>query len=111
MSTAVGAVVHLGLVASAVLLAISLLAYLRRRSVSYLLLFLAFCTVFIRLVLAAVSVNGLISRDLHHLFEHVLDLVLVALVLAAVYHARSVERSAERGSTVGDNGVKEGLDD
>ncbi|XVH31191.1 DUF7471 family protein [Haloferacaceae archaeon DSL9] len=89
-------VVVLGLagLASAAVFALSLAAYRRRRSISYLLLASAFGLLFGRTAVAGVYVGGLVSMRTHHRLEHVIDLLLALLVIAAIYYARRVERGA-----------------
>jgi hypothetical protein len=77
-----------GLGASAII-ALSLVALLRRRSRPYLLVTLAITTILARTAVAVVSMQGMVDVQTHHLAEHALDVVMVALVVAAVYTARS----------------------
>jgi hypothetical protein len=81
-----------GLGGSAIV-ALSLVALLRRRSGTYLLVTLAVATILARTAVAAVSLQGTLDAGTHHLAEHALDAVMVGLVIAAVYTAR---KSPER---------------
>lgn len=80
-------------IGSLFLVGISLAAFLRRRTRSYLLIFLALTTVFARPVIAGLSVYGSLPDGIHHSLEHGLDVVMALLVIAAVYHARNVEKN------------------
>ena len=92
------AVLYLGLAASLLLVSLSLYAYLRRRTVSYMLLSLAFLTVLTRVLTGIFALQRWIDPNIHHIVEHVLDICLVALVLSAVYHARNIESSVKEDS-------------
>lgn len=90
-------VLGLASVGTATLLAIALLAFTERRSRPYLLIALAVAALFLRTVVAGLSVVAVLPTTAHHLFEHVLDVVVVVLIIVAVYYARSVERRLEPG--------------
>lgn len=77
---------------SVVVVLLSVAAYLRRRTTSYLFVAAAFATVLGKTTLGIASVTGWIDTGTHHLAEHVLDAAMLALVLAAVYYARASER-------------------
>nr|WP_158059473.1 hypothetical protein [Halorussus halophilus] len=76
-------------VGSALVLALALAAFLRRRTRSYLLVALALATLLARTAVATLSLTGSVADGSHHVFEHGLDVVMAALVIAAVYDARS----------------------
>lgn len=82
-------------VGTAVLLALALLAFTERRSRPYLLIALAVAALFLRTVVAGLSMAEVLPTTSHHLFEHVLDVVVVVLIIVAIYYARSVERRIE----------------
>lgn len=78
----------------ALLFALALVAYARRRTRSVLLLVASFGALFAYALVAVLAVIGVVTEGTHHLVEHVLVSVQAALVLAAVYYARTVERAA-----------------
>jgi ABC-type Fe3+ transport system permease subunit len=84
-------------VVTAVLLALALLAFTERRSRPYLLIALAIAALFLRTVVAGLSMFAMLPSTSHHLFEHFLDVVVVVLIIVAIYYARSVERQFEPG--------------
>ncbi len=90
-------VVLLALLGSGLLLALGLVAYARRRTPSYLLVALALSTLLARSALGVMTVGGMVTYEVHHLFEHALDVVMALLVLAAVYYARRVESAYASG--------------
>lgn len=82
-------------VGTAILLSLALLAFTERRSRPYLLISLAIAALFLRTIVAVLSMMSILPTTSHHLFEHVLDIVVVVLVIVGVYYARSVERRIE----------------
>lgn len=84
-------------VGTAILLAMALLAFTERQSRPYLLIALAIAALFLRSVVAGLSMIGVLPTTSHHLFEHVLDVVIVGLIIVAVYYARSVEQRLNPG--------------
>lgn len=84
-------VLSLAGLATAVLAGLGLAVFLRRRSRPYLLIALAFVTLFARTAISAAVLMGVLSDSPHHLLEHVLDTTMAALVVGAVYYARSVD--------------------
>lgn len=80
-------------VGSIVVFGLALVALLRRRSRSYLLVVFALATLVARVGVAGLSLGGMLPTDLHHLLEHGLDALMAGLVIAAVYHARTIERN------------------
>lgn len=79
--------------ASAGLVGLALVALLRRRSWSYLLVVLALLTLLARTGVAVGSMTGSIGTATHHTLEHGLDVAMAGLVIAAVVTARSARRS------------------
>jgi hypothetical protein len=82
-----------GAVLSTIVAIVSLLAFLRRRTVSYLLITVACSTFLGKTVAGIASLTGSMNPEMHHSFEHSLDVIMIGLVLVAVYYARSGERS------------------
>ena len=81
---------------TAIVAGLALAAFARRRSRSYLLVALAFVTLFARTLVAGVTITGVLGGSVHHLLEHGLDVIMALLVIGAVFYARSVE---SRGTT------------
>jgi hypothetical protein len=79
--------------ASAGLVGLALVALLRRRSWSYLLVALALLTLLARTAVAVGSMTGTVGTTTHHTLEHLLDVAMAGLVIAAVVTARSARRS------------------
>lgn len=75
--------------AAAVLMSLGLVAFSRRKSRSYLLVFLALCTLVCKALAGGLTIAGILPTDLHHTVEHGLDLVMAILLIAAVYYART----------------------
>jgi hypothetical protein len=76
---------------SALVIALSLAAFARRRSLSYFLVTLALATMLTRTLVGVLTVNHVIPDVSHHLLEHSMDILTVALLLGAVYRARTEE--------------------
>jgi hypothetical protein len=91
---ALALVLSLAGLASAGLVGLALVALLRRRSWSYLLVVLALATLLARTAVAVGSMTGGIGATTHHTLEHGLDVAMAGLVIAAVVTARSARRSA-----------------
>lgn len=93
-------VLGLASVGTAILLAFAILAFTERRSRPYLLIALAITALFLRSIVAGLSMITVLPSTSHHLVEHALDVVVVALIIVAIYYARSVERriDPEEGS-------------
>lgn len=83
-------------IGSGFLVAVSLGAFVRRRSWSYFLVTIAIGTLVLRTILGVVTLGELVSLEVHHLLEHVLDLLIVGLLFGAVYLARTVAPRDER---------------
>lgn len=86
---------------TAVLALLGIVAAIRRRSVSYLLIAAALSTLALRTAVAVSTMAGVVPFESHHTLEHLLDAVMAGLVLLAVYYARRVERSV-RARSAGD---------
>lgn len=91
---ALALVLSLAGLASAGLVGLALVALLRRRSWSYLLVALALLTLLARTGVAVGAMTGSIDTATHHVLEHGLDVAMAGLVIAAVVTARSVHRSS-----------------
>jgi len=78
-----GVIVLAGL-GTGVLFAMSLFAYLQRRTTRYLLVTIAVGALFGRSVIGIGTVFGLVSMPIHHLIEHSLDFLIAAVILYAV---------------------------
>ncbi|WP_380681567.1 DUF7471 family protein [Salinigranum sp. GCM10025319] len=89
------AVVTIAAVGTAVLLGLSIGAFVRRQSRPYLLIVAALAALLGRSTVAGFTIVGLLSSTEHHFLEHGLDVILVALVIAAVYHSRTVSQEAD----------------
>lgn len=85
------AALGVGAVFSVLVALLAFVAFYRRRTVSYLLIAVAFSTFLGKTSLGIVYLTGRVSVDVHHALEHALDVVMLALVLVAVYYARSSE--------------------
>lgn len=66
-------------------------AYYHRRSLPYLLVWVATATLLIEVIFGIVGVIIPFNPQLHILIDHVLDILLVSAVLGAIYYARTVE--------------------
>jgi len=80
-----------GTVFSILVALLSFVAFVRRRTMSYLFIAVAFSTFLGKTSLGLTYLMGRMNGDMHHSFEHTLDVIMMALVLAAVYYARSSE--------------------
>ncbi len=89
------AIVTVAGVGTSLLLGIAIAAFVRRQSRPYLLIAAAIGALFVRSVVAGLTMTGTFSQTDHHVLEHGLDVVMVALVVAAVYHARTVSRGTD----------------
>jgi hypothetical protein len=76
---------------SVVVAVLAFVAYYRRRTMSYLLVAIAFSTFLGKTGTGFAYLTGQMSAGMHHSCEHLLDVVMMVLVLAAVYYARSSE--------------------
>ncbi|WP_423750965.1 DUF7471 family protein [Salinirarus marinus] len=85
--------------ASMVLVTAGIVALVRRRSTSYLLVAGALVLLFGRTVMAALALNGTIPDGDHHLVEHGLDVAMTSLVFGAVYFARRAEADGSDSAT------------
>jgi predicted permease len=74
---------------SALLVSLGVIAYSQRQSRSYLLVVLALGTLIAKTCLGSLAIVQVLSMDLHHLFEHLLDVVMALCLLVAIYYART----------------------
>jgi hypothetical protein len=77
-----------GTVFSILVALLSFVAFLRRRTISYLFISVAFSTFLGKTSLGLTYLLGRMNAEMHHSLEHSLDVVMIALVLTAVYYAR-----------------------
>ncbi|WP_455429083.1 DUF7471 family protein [Haloarcula regularis] len=87
-----------GTVLSILVASLSAVAFVKRRTISYLLITVSFSTFLGKTSLGLVSLTSGMSTDMHHSFEHSLDVVMMVLVLTAVYYARTSERRRRRSN-------------
>jgi hypothetical protein len=86
------AALGVGAVVSTIVALLSVIAFVRRRTVSYLLIAVACLTVVGKIVSGVAFLSGTMRPGMHHSLEHSLDVVMMALVLVAVYVARAGEQ-------------------
>jgi hypothetical protein len=79
----------LSVLTSAVLVGLGVVAYSYRQSRSYLLIVLALATLVAKAVLGSLVLVQVVSMEVHHLFEHLLDVVMAVFLIAAIYYART----------------------
>lgn len=84
-SLALLAVIAVAGIGTAVLFAVSLVAYHRRRRSQYLLISVAVGALLARSVVGAGTVLGHVPMPVHHFVEHSLDFLIAATILYAVY--------------------------
>lgn len=70
---------------------VAAVAYLRRRTPSYLLVALALFALVARIAVAAGTLLGVVPDAVHHLAEHGLDVTIAALLVGAVVLARAID--------------------
>lgn len=80
-----------GLFAS-VLFSLLGVAYYKRRSLPYLLLWFAATTLVVRSIVGVLPMVMAFDTGLHLLVDHGLDIVLVLMTLGAIYSARELDR-------------------
>ncbi|EMA57187.1 DUF7471 family protein [Halorubrum lipolyticum] len=93
------AVVFVAGVGTGLLFLVSLVAYRRRRGRQYALISVAVGALFVRSVVGAGTVLGVVPMPVHHFLEHSLDFLIAAVVLYAVY--------AHAPGSVGDDAASE----
>lgn len=71
---------------------LGILAYRRRRSISYLFVASAFVAFLGKSILGILTLLGVFPVGSHHLVEHGLDVLVGVLLLGAVYLARDANR-------------------
>lgn len=77
------------------LFAISLLAFVRRRTTRYLLVTVAIGALFFRTVVGFGTVFGVVPMPVHHFMEHSLDFLIAALVLYALLRSKPTRLEGE----------------
>lgn len=87
------AILALATTGTALLFALALAAYARRRTPVYLLLTVALGLLVFRSVMGFGTALGWVPMPVHHLVEHGADFVLAVLVLFAIYLTGPVGRS------------------
>jgi Na+-translocating ferredoxin:NAD+ oxidoreductase RnfA subunit len=75
-------------VAAFPLAVLSVLAFVRRRTISYFLVAAAFVTFFARTLTGGLAVVGVLDPDVRQLLGHGLDVAIAVCLLAAVLFAR-----------------------
>lgn len=75
----------LGAALTAIVAGLAVAAFVRRRSRPYLLVALALVALVGRTAVGFAGYVDVVGPELHHQFEHALDIVMAALVIAAVY--------------------------
>lgn len=93
-SLALSLALLVGGLGAGLVLGLAVAAYAQRQSVPYLLLSLAVLAIFVRVVVGAFSLQGLLGAEVHHLVEHLLDVVTVALIIAAIVVGRRADLGA-----------------
>ena len=88
----------IGTVFSILVALLSFVAFVKRRTISYLLITVAFSTVLGKTSLGLVYLAGGMDSNMHHSVEHSLDVVMIVLVLTAVYYARTSEARKPRSN-------------
>lgn len=88
VDTSLPIVLGAGVIGGLFLLAMGVVAYRRRPTISYLLLTLAIAALVGRVAVGGLAFGGLIDGSIHHLIEHALDVVTLLAVIGAVYLAR-----------------------
>lgn len=91
-SFVVSAVIVLSGITSAALALIAILAYRRRRSLSYLLVATALVVFALKALVGGLTVAGIVGLGFHHVVEHGLDFLVALLLIGAIYAARSQHR-------------------
>ncbi|KYH26058.1 hypothetical protein HAPAU_11490 [Halalkalicoccus paucihalophilus] len=80
----IGIILAAGL-GTATLFALSVLAFVRRRTRQYLLVTVALGALVVRSVVGLGTVLALVPMSIHHLVGHGLDVLIAAFVLLAIY--------------------------
>ena len=97
IDTALFSVLVLGGLASAVLVSLGVLAFVRRQSRTYLLVVLALGTLVAKAWIGSLALGNVVPTSQHHLIEHALDMLMAIFLLTAVYDARTSPN--KRGGT------------
>lgn len=85
----VGGVVVLAAAASLLLAILGVLAFKRRRTVSYCFVAGALVILAGKALIGAAALAGVLSYSPHHIIEHGLDFVMAIFLILAIYTARS----------------------
>ena len=80
-----------GGIGAGLVVGLAVAALVQRRSAPYLLLALAVLAIFLRTLVGAISLQGILGAAPHHLAEHLLDVVTVALIIAAIVAGRRAD--------------------
>ncbi len=91
------AIITVATLGSSALVVVAGMAYLRRRTWSYLFITVAIGMLVVRSVVGLLSLGGPLQIGTHHVLEHLLDVVAIALLFAAIYVARTTDQ--DRGSS------------
>lgn len=91
-------VLSIGALASALIIALSVVALARRRSRSYLLVTLAVSMLLVRTLFGVFSVGGTMDPTAHHVLEHGMDVLAAVFLIGAIWTAGIVDQS-NRSST------------
>lgn len=84
----VSALILLSGIASVALAVIGILAFRRRRSLSYLLVATALVVFAAKAFVGGLTIAGVLGFGSHHAVEHALDLLMALLLIGAIYAAR-----------------------
>lgn len=95
------AIITVATLGSSALVVVAGMAYLRRRSWSYLFITVAIGMLVVRSVVGLFALGGPLQIGTHHVLEHLLDVVAIALLFAAIYVARTTD-PAHGSSTISD---------
>ncbi|MFB6081756.1 MAG: hypothetical protein ABEJ67_02935 [Halanaeroarchaeum sp.] len=87
-SFVVGGVIVLAGIASVTLAVVGVLAFRRRRTVSYCFVAAALVVLAVKALVGAMTLGGVIGLWSHHVIEHGLDFVMAIMLIAAIYAAR-----------------------
>lgn len=85
----------IGGVASALIIGLSIMALVRRRSWSYFLVTLALSTLLVRTLIGMVSLGGTMDPTAHHVLEHGMDVLTAIFLIGAIATARRVDPSSD----------------
>lgn len=75
-------------------------AYYHRRTLPYLLIWIATSTLIIESIVSFLDIFYAVSPSIHLLLDHALDILLVLAVLTAVYTARRIDPHTQNHDSV-----------